>query len=219
MAANITPEAIAKAHTRFPNLETQVAMGLDFSPEDSHVNPTALQENVRRLVTSVTCGMNAPGLQTNLSLDGASLKTCRDYLLANADRFSPEFSMTWPRWGIASGGEFGALSMSAHRTEGTESSLWPTPDVRGFTNNGSLSMLSSKVENRDQFAAMAYRAGAAKKEKMWPTPTSHLAKETNAPSEKNRNEPTISSIVGGALNPEFVEWLMGFPIGHTDLER
>jgi len=24
--------------------------------------------------------------------------------------------------------------------------------------------------------------------------------------------------VTGQLNPEFVEWLMGFPIGHTDLE-
>ena len=99
------------------------------SPEDSRnrANPTALQENVRHLVTSVICGMSAPGLQANLSLDGASLKTCRDYLLANADRFSPEFSMTWPRWGIAQDGEFGALSMSARHTEGTESSLWHTP--------------------------------------------------------------------------------------------
>ena len=54
--------------------------------------------------------------------------------------------------------------------------------------------------------------------KMWPTPTAHLAKETNAPSEANRNEPTIASLVGGQLNPIFVEWLMGYPEGWTDLK-
>ncbi len=51
--------------------------------------------------------------------------------------------------------------------------------------------------------------------KYWPTPTAHLAKETNAPSEANRNEPTLSSLVGGTLNPSWVEWLMGFPIEFT----
>jgi hypothetical protein len=53
---------------------------------------------------------------------------------------------------------------------------------------------------------------------MWPTPTSHLAKETNAPSEANRNEPSISSIVGGSLNPQFVEWLMGYPKDWTEAQ-
>ena len=158
------------------------------SPEDSRnrANPTALQENVRHLVTSVICGMNASGLQANLSLDGASLKTCRDYLLANADLFSPEFSMTWPRWGIAQDGEFGALSMSARHTEGTESSLWPTPQASDNRDRGNLS--SGAVQRR---------------------------------MEKGK-QISLSQCVddqSGALNPEWVEWLMGFPIGHTDLER
>ena len=58
--------------------------------------------------------------------------------------------------------------------------------------------------------------------KMWPTPTAHLHKETNAPSEANRNEPSLVSIVSGglkangSLNPAWVEWLMGYPTGHTD---
>jgi hypothetical protein len=45
----------------------------------------------------------------------------------------------------------------------------------------------------------------------WPTPTAHNAKETNAPSEANRNEPTLASRVGGHLNPMWVEKLMGWP--------
>lgn len=61
---------------------------------------------------------------------------------------------------------------------------------------------------------------------MWPTPTSHLAKETGAPSEYNRNEPTITSRLfesaehrdGMALNPNWVSWLMGWPIGWADVK-
>ena len=88
----------------------------------------------------------------------------------------------------------------------------------------------------------------------WPTPTAHMSKETNAPSEHNRNTPTLTAQVnwptprtkgmcggshswaklkekttieearlmgagnGGKLNPEWVEWLMGWPLGWTDLK-
>ena len=52
----------------------------------------------------------------------------------------------------------------------------------------------------------------------WPTPTSHNAKETNAPSEALRNEPSLASRVGGKLNPRWVEWLMGWPLGWTGLK-
>ena len=46
----------------------------------------------------------------------------------------------------------------------------------------------------------------------WPTPTAHNAKETNAPSESNRNTPTLAAQVGGHLSPDWCGWLMGFPI-------
>ena len=54
--------------------------------------------------------------------------------------------------------------------------------------------------------------------RMFPTPTAHNAKETNAPSEALRNQPTLASRVGGKLNPMWVEWLMGWPLGWTDLK-
>jgi hypothetical protein len=52
---------------------------------------------------------------------------------------------------------------------------------------------------------------------LWPTPTAHNAKETNAPTEATRNTPTLAAQVGGPLNPNWVEWLNGWPIGWTDL--
>jgi hypothetical protein len=52
----------------------------------------------------------------------------------------------------------------------------------------------------------------------WPTPTSHNAKECASPSEYNRNTPTLAAQAGGKLNPMWVEWLMGWPLGMTDLK-
>lgn len=49
-----------------------------------------------------------------------------------------------------------------------------------------------------------------------PTPTAHNAKEGNYPAERNRNTPTLAAVLGGKINPEFTEWMMGWPIGWTD---
>lgn len=59
----------------------------------------------------------------------------------------------------------------------------------------------------------------------WPTPICHMAKESDCPSEATRNEPSLTHQARGGdetlpkkLNPEWVEWLMGWPIGWTNLE-
>jgi DNA (cytosine-5)-methyltransferase 1 len=52
--------------------------------------------------------------------------------------------------------------------------------------------------------------------KRWSTPaaddTGHRA------SKYNQGGTALSTQVGGALNPTWVEWLMGWPLGWTDLE-
>lgn len=64
---------------------------------------------------------------------------------------------------------------------------------------------------------------------MWPTPAySQMAKPVRplSPSEEDGTHGTMlvgavgdacPELVGGSLNPTWVEWLMGFPIGWTDL--
>jgi hypothetical protein len=54
--------------------------------------------------------------------------------------------------------------------------------------------------------------------KLYPTPTSHNAKETGAKSQINRKTVQLGDLVGGSLNPTWVEWLMGWPLGWTDLK-
>ena len=88
--------------------------------------------------------------------------------------------------------------------------LFPTPTtIDAGTGRFNTSVGSSNA--RPTLAMMAKKA-------LWPTPTAHNAKETNAKSEMNRNTPTLAAKVGGKLNPEWVEWLMGWPLGWTDLK-
>jgi len=51
-----------------------------------------------------------------------------------------------------------------------------------------------------------------------PTPTCHNAKEGAYPAEYKRKTPTLATHVGGKIHPEFTEWMMGWPLGWTDLK-
>jgi hypothetical protein len=192
---------------------------LHLSAEVSPANPIALQENVRRLVMSVIYGASAPGSQMSLDPAGASLKTCRDYFRANAAASSPAWSVTWPRWGIASDGVFGELATLEHRTAANESSLSriPTPQARDW-----------KGANQNAECATGDGACLPNYVRKWPTPTGRDHKDGSAKACANvppngllgrvvhgEPDPTGSA---GALSPQWVEWLQGFPDGWTDLE-
>ena len=51
----------------------------------------------------------------------------------------------------------------------------------------------------------------------FPTPTVNDSKNNNPPSQALRNTPPLNVVVGGNMNPTWVEWLMGWPLGWTDL--
>jgi hypothetical protein len=53
---------------------------------------------------------------------------------------------------------------------------------------------------------------------LWPTPTAQDAKNNGGASQQERNTMPLNAQVGGSLNPTWVEWLMGWPLGWTDLK-
>lgn len=61
------------------------------------------------------------------------------------------------------------------------------------------------------------RTTTAKECGFLPTPTSHNAKEGAYPAEYTRKTPTLSAQVGGRLNPAWIEWRMGWPLGWTQI--
>lgn len=51
----------------------------------------------------------------------------------------------------------------------------------------------------------------------FPTPTAHNAKEGAYPAEYARNTPTLAAALGGKINPNRTEWMMGWPRNWTSL--
>jgi hypothetical protein len=76
------------------------------------------------------------------------------------------------------------------------------------------------ADNYQEFDKMTYRCGR-KKDAMWPTPTSNedaCGQPTGKMQAMLGNHPDVRGDGGGSLNPNWVEWLMGYPVGWTDCE-
>jgi DNA (cytosine-5)-methyltransferase 1 len=52
----------------------------------------------------------------------------------------------------------------------------------------------------------------------WPTPRASDATGGQWKNPKRPGGPGLKEVTPGALNPTWVEWLMGFPLGWTDLD-
>jgi len=111
------------------------------------------------------------------------------------------------------------------------SGLFATPTVSDSANRAMS--VNSRGEPKLSGQAKIYPDGPVEatekqkeKAKMWPTPTARDYKGCS-PGGRFRNGvkqlDTVDRVVNhldgpGALNPMFVEWLMGYPTGHTDLK-
>lgn len=88
---------------------------------------------------------------------------------------------------------------------------WPTPTARLGQNRGPQAkrFLDPRRSN-DLDDAVAYR-------QKWASPSASPWRSGKGWTE-NGHTPQLLEQVGGQLNPSWVEWLMGWPIGWTDLK-
>lgn len=151
---------------------------------------------------------------TKYSPATSSWKTAQLSLLAGSD----EFSETWPRWGSMHDGECWEQPTQGLRTAASESGLWQTPVAddsvdrkRGKWNSRGEPKLSAQVLHPEY----------------WPTPTvcgNYNRKGASKTSGDGLATAVAAHSLDGQeiqqkrLNPEWVEWLMGWPIGWTDLK-
>jgi hypothetical protein len=89
--------------------------------------------------------------------------------------------------------------------------LWPTPRADDGRGAGGLSHARREAGRKPDTLSEVIRA-----EKLWPTPLAQDAK--NNGNQSGRHSTELNAAVGGSLNPAWVEWLMGYEIGYTDLE-
>ena len=178
-------------------------------------SPSPLQESKPEPTTSGTCGQQQRTLFASYSLNPFCLRTCQDL-------FHPvtldESSVIWPTWGMWEGGELSAQPTAAHHISAPASGSWATPASQWLNvPRGTL------MERAASGRALPLSSQVALKS--WPTPTASDHRDRGGPSTPavQRREQIGKSIelsmrVDGALNPDWVEWLMGWPIGWTDLK-
>ena len=121
----------------------------------------------------------------------------------------PERGM-WPTPTVC--GNYNRKGASASSGDGLATAVakWPTPQASDNRPRGTQKTTARRM-------AIGKQVGLEAMVK-WTTPTAHNSKEGGFPSEHQRNTPTLAAQAGGSLNPTWVEWLMGWPLGWTDLK-
>ena len=101
---------------------------------------------------------------------------------------------------------------------------WRTPDIGG---GGTPKAIFEGRTHRESGQPIQVRL--ADQVKLWPTPCAHEARlgYQRRDTGKKGTQKSLTTLVidsqggreqtVGSLNPTWVEWLMGFPLGHTDL--
>lgn len=159
-------------------------------PEDFPAKTCQQQESRQALTANaLDSGPSLPVCLGKLDPDTPSLKTSQTCLTETGEIGLSEYSGTFGRSGMTRNGTLYQLPTLALLTGGTGSGYWRTPAA----SNGNQGPKSK------EFYETCLRTGQS---------TITLVDQV-----RHRTEG------GGQLNPPFVEWLMGFPIGHTDLKH
>lgn len=156
--------------------------------------------------SEAACGSTWRGWLAKYDPDTSSWKTAQCSFIED----STESLETWPRSGMTRNGLLWELPTLERRTSATGSGLWPTPTVCGNYNRKGASKTSG-----DGLATAVMK-------RMWPTPNAGSSRWGGSMQEwggsKNWVRKELPEMATGPLNPMWVEWLMGFPLGWTDLK-
>jgi hypothetical protein len=182
------------------------------SLEDIHVSHSVAQGSEKEKKTQGTYGHTSESMSGQLDLFGASLK----------------MSEVTPRWGYGEScpiwkkmvtersGDCSARRKQARLTNASECSSWPTPRAGnpGSRKPGTGGKILAEEAKKnwhtpdcsDRRSAKSKQQGLSNQAKQHAGPP---AQEKSSTSGKNQGSPK--------LNPNWVEQLMGLPIGWTDL--
>ena len=226
--ANLAQHSGQVKHKKGQQLRlTQQVNNPSLSPEDSPARTSVTQASKPELKVSVQdYGQNSPELLAKYDLPTQSWRTSqRCFLATEADGFS-EYLETWPRSGMTVNGTAYRLPVLVPVTGGIESgsSHIPTPTTRDHFSARKTANRKKVWKSNDGTTLLDYV-------RMWPTPNAGLMKH----SYHDKSQPYYEKRIkdgrqmdlahkmyqeegSGQLNPQFVEWLMGFPMDFTKVE-
>jgi len=178
------------------------------SAADTHANHSAPQANDEAQTTQDIYGRGYEMPLAHYDPDTRSWKTSGAISLWGE---SPSLE-SLPKSGMTRNGVLYQQPDWVRPIDESGSSLWPTPRNCSAM---AATITPASVWDPKRFPNLETVVGR----RMWPTPTTV---DTFTPPK--RSNPTLGDAArqadgsNGKLNPAWVEWLMGFPIGWTDLE-
>jgi hypothetical protein len=178
--------------------------------------------------TQDTSGLTSESISTQYSLLESSSKMSKD-----TSRWdSPQSLATWKKMVTEQRGEYSQRVKSALHTKESESISWPTPTACDTEGGISMDVKTNGKrfyrENKDGVKWGVKLRDAVNAEESWPTPRASEYKDCGPVGSKSQVHMEKRSYLCakvkdpdkpiGKLNPEWVEWLMGVPIGLTELD-
>jgi len=178
--------------------------------------------------TSVTSGPSSLDSFASLDPDGSWRKTSQGYCQVMLDGSLEAFCETWPRAGCMRNGIAYQQVPLVPLTDATASGWWPTPTSGDAKSSGSRNTPTSQAHFGVSLTdAVRGDAGTGRR---WPTPSARDWKDgRHSDATWNKGARPLNEAVvresfdrqtdwgaSGQLNPTWVEWLMGFPLGWTD---
>jgi hypothetical protein len=146
-----------------------------------------------------------------------------------------ESSLTLPRWGLMRNGELSERTTPEHLTSETESGCWPTPSANNYEQTDVEKLLERRERIKSQgingngFGLTLANAVLIEERKTWATPRTSDFKSCGPVGSKSHHHMTEKQYLcaqvkeedqpTGHLNPDWTEWLMGWPIGWTDSKQ
>jgi len=182
-------------------------MTLTALSEDSHANRSALPAREKVKKTKDSCGENLAASLARLDRVGLSLKTYLDSSVSHLTTYLP----IWKVKATDASRLYIRLQLSGHRTEERGFSLWRTPDANCDRGPSSLARMEWKLRWKMPISLN----DQVKHCQNWPTP--HANCSTGAGKHGKGGE-NLQTATGASLNPDWVEMLMGFNIGWTNID-
>ena len=206
---------------------------MDFFPSTSsladtlaNLSPSQVEKKVKKIQD--TSGQKCLDLSKNSDQLGLLEKMLVDTL----NSVSTPYSRTWKVKTTPQGRLVFQLLASVPNTKEKESGLWRTPDAySGGSNLNKIkeALAEGHLKRKSGHTIQIRLADQVREPRLWPTPAAHEARlgYQRRDTGKKGTQKSLSTIVidteggrektTGQLNPTWVEWLMGYPTGWTDL--
>ena len=192
---------------------------------DSRANPSVVQDNVKQLMTLDTCSHTSEMESGTANLElffSKMLEESSQPRRGTENQFSNMSSENWKEWVTEQRQEYSQRLKSAPHTKESGCSSWATPEAANqvgyqVSNGKKFPRLGSQVKQWPTVAASEARLGYQRRETGKKGTQKSL---TTVVIENGRHalENSNKSLKNHALNPNWVEQLMGLPVGWTDLD-